>query len=70
MRHIAILRNDFETFDRLGVADYVIEVDRAVFLDPRFLSEGKVRLNSGHRIVPWKIIGCIVRLDAVAGGRG
>ena len=32
--HVAIFGDDFETLDCFGVAYYVVEVDRAVFLDP------------------------------------
>lgn len=34
MRHVAIFRNDFEALNGFSIADYVVEVDRAVFLDP------------------------------------
>jgi hypothetical protein len=34
MGHVAILRDDFESFDCLGVANNVIEEYRAVLLDP------------------------------------
>ena len=34
MRHIAIFGDDFETLDRLAIADYVIEVNRSVFFNP------------------------------------
>jgi len=34
VRHVAIFRNDLETFDRLVVADYVVEVMGSIFFDP------------------------------------
>ena len=34
VRHVAVFGDDFEAFDRLGVADYVREVDGAVLFDP------------------------------------
>ena len=34
VRHVAIFGDDFEAFDCLNVADYIVEVDGAVFFDP------------------------------------
>lgn len=34
MRQVSIFGDDFETLDRLGVADDVVEVDRAVLFYP------------------------------------
>lgn len=34
VRHVAVFGDDLEAFDRLGVADYVGEVDGAVLFDP------------------------------------
>ena len=34
VRHVAIFGNYFQALDCFGVADYVVEVDRAVFFDP------------------------------------
>lgn len=35
MGHVAIFGNDLETFDGFDVADYVVQVDGAVFLHPK-----------------------------------
>lgn len=32
--HVAVFGDDFEAFDGFGVADYVVEVDWAVFFHP------------------------------------
>lgn len=34
MRHVAIFSDDLETFNRLGVADYIVEVMWSIFFDP------------------------------------
>jgi UDP-glucose 4-epimerase len=34
MRHIAIFGDDFETVDRLGVANYVVKEDWPILLHP------------------------------------
>jgi hypothetical protein len=37
VRHVAVLGNDLEAFNRLGVADNVVEENGAVFFDPEKL---------------------------------
>lgn len=37
MRHIAILGDDLETLNGLGIAHYVVQVDGSVLLDPSSL---------------------------------
>ncbi len=34
MGHVAIFGNDFETLNGFRVANYIVQIDRAVFFDP------------------------------------
>jgi hypothetical protein len=34
MRHVPVFANDLEALDGLAVANYVVEVDGAIFFDP------------------------------------
>jgi hypothetical protein len=43
MGHIAIFRDDFESFDRLSIANYIIEEDWPVFLNPGFINSVEPR---------------------------
>ena len=45
MRHVAIFSDDLETFDCFGVADYVVEEDWAVFLDPVVVSSSYAMMS-------------------------
>lgn len=38
MRHVAIFGDNLETFDRFGVADYIVEEDWAILLHPENIS--------------------------------
>lgn len=47
MRHVAILGDDLETLNRLGVTYYVVEVDGSVLLDPLSLIRSEWRQSGG-----------------------
>lgn len=63
MGHIAIFGNDLEALDRFDVANYVVEEDGAVFLDPA--GAGQLRSvfgcaaegSSPWQFVVWSAIG-------------
>ena len=57
MWHVAIFGDDLEALDGFGVANYIVEEDWAIFLDP-----DQTTLDSRwvlvRKMLPWKLIVC------------
>ena len=55
MRHIAIFGDDLEALDCLSVADYVVKIDRSVFLNP--VQPSAFTLPDLHdERLPWQVV--------------
>ena len=45
MWHISVFGDDFEAFNSFSIADHIIKVDWAVFLDPTWLEKSGRLVN-------------------------